>query len=257
MARMAWRARRSSTAGGFAIPTFAGGFTFAIFVAVVAFAAALGMASHGQRTALCGRHRGYYDCKSPRASAGLSRRATRNGRCGCCCSEACLRRCRLRIRRAASLEWFGHPLCRAARLSLVALRIHVPTALQLFSSSSSPYGLQIRLRSSWDAFSAVRNSFLRFLRTRHGGISSQHNFRVGGSRLLRQAVRGSLWQAALLGLALALAGHLRDLFESWVKRRAGRKNSGGLIPGHGGVLDAWTQRFLRLPLPRSWCSYSV
>ena len=48
---------------------------------------------------------------------------------------------------------------------------------------------------------------------------------------------GSGWKAALLGLVFALAGHAGDLFESWLKRRVGRKNSGSLIPGHGGVLD--------------------
>ena len=42
---------------------------------------------------------------------------------------------------------------------------------------------------------------------------------------------------AVVGLALALAAHAGDLFESWVKRRVGRKDSGHLIPGHGGVLD--------------------
>lgn len=59
---------------------------------------------------------------------------------------------------------------------------------------------------------------------------------------------GKVWQAALLGLALALAGHAGDLFESWVKRRVGRKNSGGLIPGHGGVLDRLDSTLFAAPL---------
>jgi phosphatidate cytidylyltransferase len=50
-------------------------------------------------------------------------------------------------------------------------------------------------------------------------------------------LHGSGWKAAILGAALALAAHAGDLFESWIKRRVGRKNSGSLIPGHGGVLD--------------------
>lgn len=58
-----------------------------------------------------------------------------------------------------------------------------------------------------------------------------------GTAILFAFIGADVWRGALVGVSISLAGQAGDLFESWVKRRVGRKNSGSLIPGHGGVLD--------------------
>jgi phosphatidate cytidylyltransferase len=57
-----------------------------------------------------------------------------------------------------------------------------------------------------------------------------------------QAIAGdpiapSPWQAALIGLTLGLLTPLGDLGKSLFKRQVGLKDSGNLIPGHGGAFD--------------------
>lgn len=73
-----------------------------------------------------------------------------------------------------------------------------------------------------------------------GGILAAVGMAILLSYLLRMEPLSFImepWEAALLGGVLALAGQFGDFCESLIKRDAGAKDSGRLIPEFGGVLD--------------------
>jgi phosphatidate cytidylyltransferase len=63
---------------------------------------------------------------------------------------------------------------------------------------------------------------------------------IGGARPTIVGIKWPLWPFAMAvgaGIIVAILAQAGDFFESWLKRRAGVKDSGRLIPGHGGLFD--------------------
>jgi phosphatidate cytidylyltransferase len=75
-------------------------------------------------------------------------------------------------------------------------------------------------------------------------------FAVGGvclmQRLLAPAELGPRGAVAM-GVIIGVCGQLSDLAESLVKRAVGAKDSGNLLPGHGGIMDRFDSFILAAP----------
>lgn len=134
---------------------------------------------------------------------------------------------------AGALLYIGVPA-----LSLVAIREVPPNGLWLMlpvfvavwatDTGALFAGNLIKGPKLWPALSPNK-TWAGFL----GGVV----FGALGAMAVFFFLHANLFYGAALGACAAVVGHAGDLFESWMKRRVGRKDSGSLIPGHGGVLD--------------------
>jgi phosphatidate cytidylyltransferase len=73
-------------------------------------------------------------------------------------------------------------------------------------------------------------------------------FSVITAVLLGKFVKISMTTRIFLGFFLAIAAIVGDLFESFLKRKKGVKDSGSFLAGHGGVLDRLDSHLFALPI---------
>jgi phosphatidate cytidylyltransferase len=74
-------------------------------------------------------------------------------------------------------------------------------------------------------------------KTWSGAIGGLAGGLAGGIAVAYASSSGRLASLGVLALALSVLAQAGDLFESAIKRRFGAKDSGRIIPGHGGLMD--------------------
>ncbi|EQA46881.1 phosphatidate cytidylyltransferase [Leptospira broomii serovar Hurstbridge str. 5399] len=102
----------------------------------------------------------------------------------------------------------------------------------------NPAGLAISPKKTWEGYvsgiiiAALSVFLLNFIWEKNTGVATP----VGGAEVL------------LISLILSIVGVIGDLLESAMKRDAKVKDSGNLIPGHGGILDRADALLLTVPM---------
>ena len=156
-----------------------------------------------------------------------------------------------------SQRWRGQVFFIRAALGVVIL---LPTWVALlYLRERGPWILLAVLAVVWVADTAAFFAGRRFGRHKLAPMISPGKTREGViGAMLALALYASAVSAAVVGLkivgALMLAmtllyfSVLGDLFESWIKRVADQKDSGTLLPGHGGVLDRIDALTAALPI---------
>jgi len=129
-----------------------------------------------------------------------------------------------------------------------------------FGATAGQHWLMFALSVNWIGDTAAYYAGRKFGRhklapvvspgkTWEGAVASAISGVIFGAVYLPLTIPGTpVLIAALFGLAANAAGQIGDLAESAIKRGAGVKDSGGLLPGHGGVLDRVDSTMFSLPV---------
>jgi len=159
-------------------------------------------------------------------------------------------------------KWHARPVLAMALIGWVVL---IPTWLALVELRAIGPGLLLGLMAVvWVADSAAYFAGRQFGKHKLApGISPGKTWEGVAGAFLGVTLYGTVWgtwdnsavpfrsglmAGMLLLWLLAAFSILGDLFESWMKRVAGLKDSGSLLPGHGGVLDRIDAMTSAMPL---------
>jgi len=70
-------------------------------------------------------------------------------------------------------------------------------------------------------------------------------------------LHNSVWTIAMVSGVLSIAGQVGDLAESMIKRNSGVKDSGKILPGHGGFLDRVDALLFAIPVFYAFLTWTI
>ena len=161
-------------------------------------------------------------------------------------------------------ETLAHAFPRAALLAAGVVYVFGTWRCALLLRSESPHWLMFALLVNWSgdigAYYVGRNFGRHKLaprvspkKTWEGAVASAlASALVAGSYLKFFLPGVSLWAVLAISVLANVAGQFGDAAESSIKRGAGIKDSGNLLPGHGGMLDRVDSTMFALPVVYAW-----